>query len=230
MTVQTRATRLSAVVVVDQTKQVAPPLQLLEIADRLMAARKHMARVQTNAEARICETRHKVDELVGIREGLRALAGRRLKQEWAVRRGGIQNCLNGCPHRVERIRQRARCRLPHMDHHTTEAGRASILEVLAQEIHVPVVPIGGHVAQIDDILAVDIDARASIRNSLRSHSQFRVGNGHLGRLWATEEDLVGLAVITEGEDRTGQRLGLGCVESDAVCLAERSAQGHADDG
>lgn len=68
----------SAVIVVDEAEERRR--HLLDIGERVVAADEGVAGVHTDAEPRVGEALDKGDELVGVRQQLRALAGWRLQK------------------------------------------------------------------------------------------------------------------------------------------------------
>lgn len=215
------ATRLLAVVEVDEGQRFF--WDFLDISERVLAAGEGVAGVEADLEARICDLLHEVDEGVGVRQQLRALARRRLEKQRTGRRGFCQAGGDVGTHGLERLCGRALHCLAHVHHDATTADGRRIPQVLAQQLGIPrtVCSLGARIrCQVDHVGGVHVDAGAGLSDSRRPRGQICIADGQLAALRGAQKDLVGLPEVAQAKDGLTQRLLFGHVAADEVGVTE----------
>jgi hypothetical protein len=190
VTVLTRATGSETVIVMDKLQKTRASKCCLKVSLGIVTRGEDVAGVKAHAELRCAETLYEVQELLHVREKLRALTRRSLQEKRTLRRRVLQATGNRSTHLVNGLLLAQLDRFADMNDDTLTPKGFTDLEILDEEFLVPRV-FRIFVGKIDKILTVDKDTSSCLFHEGQSRRQIFVIGLNIGILRTTEENLIG---------------------------------------
>ena len=202
MPVHTGITEPVAVIKVDQLeKRQMVCHNTLQILIGAIARGVDVAGVHADPQAFVLKGLDKVQELVIVRQELRALARRRFQKDRTGWCGGFHGLDQIHPHVLQGVFRRPRDGLPHVNHNTSETDALRIVQIFNKEGD-PIVILGTRLhGQINDIRAVDIDPTGQRNHGSRAQGNVLILDGQLGGQSGTQEELDGNPIVFKSSER-----------------------------